>query len=291
MKIAALDIGGTSIKTGIWEDGILKDIKEYDTNAKAGGRAVIEKAITILREYEGFDRIGISTAGQVNSKEGSIRYANENIPGYTGMRVKSILEEAFHVPVAVENDVNAAAIGEAAYGAGKEFEDFLCLTYGTGVGGAIVIDKKIYTGAEFSAGEFGGILIHPEARKEGDYFSGCYERYASTTALVERARSYDSSLTNGRKIFERLDEAPIKEIVDEWVKEIMYGLISLIHTFNPSCIVLGGGVMGQTYVVEKLEQMLYTNIMPSFRKVVLRKAELGNTAGLLGAVSLASEMK
>ena len=71
----------------------------------------------------------------------------------------------------------------------------------------------------------------------------------------------------------------------------MYGLISLIHIFNPSCIVLGGGVMGQTYVVEKLEQMLYTNIMPSFRKVVLRKAELGNTAGLLGAVSLASEMK
>lgn len=291
MKIAALDIGGTSIKTGIWEDGILKDIKEYDTNAKAGGRAVIEKAITILREYEGFDRIGISTAGQVNSKEGSIRYANENIPGYTGMRVKSILEEAFHVPVAVENDVNAAAIGEAAYGAGKEFEDFLCLTYGTGVGGAIVINKKIYTGDEFSAGEFGGILIHPEARKEGDYFSGCYERYASTTALVERARSYDSSLTNGRKIFERLDEAPIKEIVDEWIREIMYGLISLIHIFNPSCIVLGGGVMGQTYVVEKLEQMLYTNIMPSFRKVVLRKAELGNTAGLLGAVSLASEMK
>ena len=291
MKIAALDIGGTSIKTGIWEDGILKDIKEYDTNAKAGGRAVIEKAITILREYEGFDRIGISTAGQVNSKEGSIRYANENIPGYTGMRVKSILEEAFHVPVAVENDVNAAAIGEAAYGAGKEFEDFLCLTYGTGVGGAIVINKKIYTGSEFSAGEFGGILIHPEARKEGDYFSGCYERYASTTALVERARSYDSSLINGRKIFERLDEAPIKAIVDEWVKEIMYGLISLIHIFNPSCVVLGGGVMGQTYVVEKLEQMLYTNIMPSFSKVVLRKAELGNTAGLLGAVSLASEMR
>ena len=291
MKIAALDIGGTSIKAGIWEDGILTDIKEYDTNAKAGGRAVIEKAIAILKEYEEFDRIGISTAGQVNSKEGSIRYANENIPGYTGMRVKSILEENFHVPVAVENDVNAAAIGEAIYGAGKAFDDFLCLTYGTGVGGAIVINKKIYTGAEFSAGEFGGILVHPEARKEGDYFSGCYERYASTTALVERARSYDSSLTNGRKIFERLDEAPIKEIVDEWVKEIMYGLISLIHIFNPSCIVLGGGVMGQTYVVEKLEQMLYTNIMPSFRKVVLRKAELGNTAGLLGAVSLASEMK
>lgn len=291
MKIAALDIGGTSIKAGIWEDGNLKDIREYDTNAKAGGRAVIEKAIAILKEYKDFDRIGISTAGQVDSKQGSIRYANENIPGYTGMQVKSIIEENFRVPVAVENDVNAAAIGEASYGAGKEFEDFLCLTYGTGVGGAIVINKKIYTGAEFSAGEFGGILIHPEGRKEGDYFSGCYERYASTTALVERAKVYDSSLTNGRKIFERLNEQPIKDIVDEWVKEIMYGLISLIHIFNPSCVVLGGGVMGQTYVVEKLEQMLYTNIMPSFKKVVLRKAELGNTAGLLGAVSLASEMR
>ncbi|MEF9959990.1 MAG: ROK family protein [Niameybacter sp.] len=287
MKIVALDIGGTSIKAAEWENGILSNIKEYDTNAKAGGQAVIHKAITILKEYEKFDRIGISTAGQVDSVQGMIRYANENIPGYTGMQVKEVFEETFHVPVTVENDVNAAAIGEAKFGAGKDFDHFLCLTYGTGVGGAIVIDKKVYTGCEFSAGEFGSMIVHPEDRKVGDYFSGCYEGYASTTALVARAKVYDETLVNGRKIFERIEEESIRKIVDEWIKEIMYGLVSLIHIFNPPCIVLGGGVLAQTYVVEKLEEMLYTNIMPSFRKVILKQAELGNTAGLLGAVSLA----
>ncbi|MDA3731139.1 ROK family protein [Niameybacter massiliensis] len=287
MRIVALDIGGTSIKAGVWKNNQLSEIKEYPTNAKAGGEAVVAKAISILKEYDEFDRIGISTAGQVDSVQGMIRYANENIPGYTGMKVKEILEGTFHVPVAVENDVNAAAIGEAAFGAGQGYDHFLCLTYGTGVGGAIVINKKIYTGAEFSAGEFGSMIVHPEDRKEGEYFSGCYEKYASTTALVAKAQAYDPTITNGRKLFERLDEDPIKQIVDEWIKEIMYGLVSLIHIFNPPCIVLGGGVFAQTYVVEKLEKMLYTNIMPSFRNVVLRQAELGNTAGLLGAVKLA----
>ena len=95
----------------------------------------------------------------MNSKEGYIRYANENIPGYTGMRIRDILEEEFHVPVAVENDVNAAAIGEGRFGAGKDMEDFLCITYGTGVGGAVVIGKEIYRGDSFSAGEFLS-LIH-----------------------------------------------------------------------------------------------------------------------------------
>lgn len=290
MKIAALDIGGTSIKAGIWEDGELSGLKEYDTDAKRGGQFVMEKAISIIREFEGFECIGISTAGQVDPVRGMITYANENIPGYTGMKIKEIMEKEFGVPTAVENDVNSAALGEAHYGAGRDYNDFLCATYGTGVGGAIIIDRKIYTGSGFSAGEFGSLVIHADKRIEGDLLSGCYERYASTTALVRNAREYDVELSNGRKIFERIEEPEVKMIVDNWINEISYGLTTLIHIFNPSCVVLGGGVLAQKYVVEKLNKVIYNNIMDSFKNVKLVQAELGNKAGLFGAVHCAKSI-
>lgn len=288
MQIAALDIGGTSIKSGMWDGSQTSCLREQATNARNGGRYVMERAVEILRQYEGFEAIGISTAGQVNSKEGYIRYANENIPGYTGMRVKELLEQEFGVPVAVENDVNAAALGEAKFGAGRPYEDFLCITYGTGVGGAIVMDKKIYTGSAFSAGEFGGIMVHPEDSVYGEPFAGCYEKYASATALVRRAAAYNRELDNGRKIFARLDEPKVREIVNEWIDEIVWGLITVTHIFNPACIVLGGGVMAQPYIIDEVKKKASARIMASFRSVDIRQAELGNQAGLLGAAYLAS---
>lgn len=290
MKIVSLDIGGTSIKAGVWDGTDVKDVKELETNAKNGGSYVMERAIEIIRAFEPFDAIGISTAGQVNSKEGYIRYANENIPDYTGMRIRDILQKEFGVPVAVENDVNAAAIGEGQFGAAAADKDFLCVTYGTGVGGAIVINKKIYTGSVFSAGEFGGILIHPEEAAEGHPFEGCYEKYASATALVAKAKAYDETLVNGRAIFARLEEAEIQRILDEWMDEIVHGLLSLIHIFNPSCIILGGGVMAQPYILEGVRKKAYARMIDSFADVKILQAELGNLAGLLGAAYLAKEL-
>ncbi len=250
----------------------------------------MERAKEILHQYQGFDAIGISTAGQVNPEKGCISYANENIPGYTGMEVRRILEEEFHVPVAVANDVNAAAVGEAQFGAGRGKSDFLCITYGTGVGGAIVLDGAVHTGSSFSAGEFGGILVHPEDREKGSYFSGCYEKYASATALVNRARALDENLDTGRKIFSRIGEPSVQAIVDGWIDEIVYGLITLIHVFNPSCIVLGGGVMAQPYILEQVKKKVMTEVMDSFRNLEICQAELGNQAGLLGAAYLASKL-
>lgn len=289
MRIAALDIGGTSIKSGIWDGSDTVGLREQATNAKNGGRYVMERAVEILKQYENFDAVGISTAGQVNSAEGSIRYANENIPGYTGMKVRDILEAEFGVPVAVENDVNAAALGECRFGAGRDQDDFLCITYGTGVGGAIIIDKKIYTGSACSAGEFGGIMVHPEDSVYGEPFCGCYEKYASTTALVRKAMAYNRELDNGRKIFSRLDDPKVREIINSWIDEIVYGLISVIHIFNPSCIVLGGGVMAQPYILDEVKKKTSVRIMSSFRGVELRQAALGNRAGLMGAAYLAGE--
>ena len=290
MKNLVFDIGGTSIKYGVCVDDQLQEVKETPTNASLGGRHIVETLISLIKEQADYDAIGISTAGQVNSKEGFIIYANQNIPNYTGTQIKKELEELFHVPVTVENDVNAAAMGEAIYGAGKDYKQFLMLTYGTGVGGATVTDKEVYYGSSYSASEFGAIITHSDARLAGnDYFDGCYEKYASTTGLVKMAMEYNPELNNGRKIFENLNDPKVNEILDCWVDEIMLGLATLTHIYNPPCIILGGGIMVQPLIMKKIEEKKSRFIMPSFAHVKLMPASLGNSAGLLGANYLASK--
>lgn len=283
MKILVFDIGGTSIKYGSCLDGKLSEPSELPTNASAGGRHVIDTILSLIRKESQYDAIGISTAGQVNADTGSIIFANSNLPGYTGMQIRKELEQLFSVPVMVENDVNCAAMGEAAYGAGQDYDSFLCLTYGTGVGGAIVENKKIYHGSSFSAGEFGGIVTHGSINAASqDVFDGCYERFASTSALVRSAQALDPSLTNGRIIFSRLQESMVRKLVDQWIDEILLGLITITHIFNPPCIVLGGGIMVQPYITERINLLLKDRIMPSFAHVKILPAQLGNCAGLLG---------
>ena len=284
MKILVFDIGGTSIKYGVCIDNELQEVKETPTNAKLGGRHIVETLISLIKEQSEYDAIGISTAGQVHSEEGYIIYANQNIPNYTGTQIRKELEELFHVPVTVENDVNAAAMGEAIYGAGRDYNQFLMLTYGTGVGGATVTDKQVYYGSSYSASEFGAMITHSDARLAGnDYFDGCYEKYASTTGLVKLATEYKPELDSGRKIFENLDDPKVLEILDKWVDEIMIGLATLTHIYNPPCIILGGGIMVQPLIMKKIEEKKSRFIMPSFAHVKFIPAALGNSAGLLGA--------
>ena len=290
MKVLIFDIGGTSIKHGICTDGVLSDVAESPTQAALGARHVMDTVASLIAKESGYDAIGISTAGQVNSDTGSITYANDNLPGYTGTEIRKEFSERFHVPVMVENDVNIAAIGEGIYGAGAKYDDFLCLTYGTGVGGAIIQNRRIYKGSSFSAGEFGGIIIHGSKKTAGaDVFDGCYERCASTTALVKKAMRLDPSLKNGKAIFEQLERPEVKGLLDDWTDEILLGLSTLIHIFNPSCIVLGGGIMVQPYIMDLLRRKLTYYIMPSFSHVTLEAASLGNQAGLYGIYHLTEQ--
>ena len=112
MRIVAVDIGGTMIKSGLWNGETFVELRETETCASEGGAALMERVKGLIHSYHDFEAIGISTAGEVNTEDGSIFYANSNIPGYTGMPVKQIMEEEFCVPAAVENDVNAAALGD-----------------------------------------------------------------------------------------------------------------------------------------------------------------------------------
>ena len=146
MKILAFDIGGTEIKYAVCDESFnLSEKKSIPTNAYEGGRKIISRVVEIIKTFDGIDRIGISTAGQVDSVNGKIIYATDSIPGYTGTEIKKLIESETGIPTAVENDVNSAAIGEAIFGAAKGHDSFICLTYGTGIGGAIYLNGKIIT--------------------------------------------------------------------------------------------------------------------------------------------------
>ncbi len=293
MRIAVLDIGGTVIKSGIWDGNKLTFFDESRTRASEGGAALMQSVAGILQDLRPFDAIGVATAGQVDAEKGRIVYANPNLPDYTGMNVRRILEEEFGVPVTVENDVNAAAVGEMYFGAAVGESDFLCLTYGTGVGGAIVMNGRIRHGSHWSAGYFGGILTHAGwnlrgcTAEEMQTPEGSYEANASVMALVRRAKEVDASLTDGRKIFDAFASVKVRDVIDAWIDEVVYGLLSLIHIFDPPLVVLGGGILEQPYVIEQVNTRTIDMLEPGFREVRIVEAQLGNTAGLMGAAILA----
>lgn len=289
MGILGIDIGGTSIKAGKTDDeGNMEIFREFESDGRQGADRLMKRLFRIIAEFDDFEKIGISTAGQVNHTDGSILFANNNIPGYTGVELKSIIENQFQRPVKVENDVNAAALGEKFFGAGKLYRDYLCLTYGTGIGGSIIMNSKVYRGNNGSAGEFGHILTHPSGLLCNCGGRGCYEMYASTSALIKRAMEIDNSLDNGRMILASYNEgnSRLKKAIKDWTDEIAYGIVSLIHIFNPPLIILGGGIMEQDLVVKLVSEKVQQMIMDSYKDVKIVKASLGNKAGVLGAVSL-----
>lgn len=289
MRILSIDIGGTTVQMGIFtRNGDISDYKKIPAKSYYGGPDMIMRIIESIKLcYNNFDAIGISTAGQVNHKEGSIMYANENIPKYTGIPLRDIFESTFSVPVKVENDVNAAAIGEHYYGAAIRHNSFLCLTYGTGIGGALFLNGKIYKGRDGFAGEFGHMRLYPNGELCNCGGKGCYEQYASTNALVNEAQKISRKYLNGEMIFKHIEEdQQLFKVFQTWVNHISLGLVNLIHIFNPPLIVLGGGVMEQKYIVKMVKEQTGKLIMDSFSNLEIVGASLGNQAGLLGAGSL-----
>lgn len=293
MKIITFDIGGTFIKYALCDENFkLSRSTKIPTDAKQGGRKLIEKVIEIVKEHKHIDRVAISTAGQVDSTTGVIVYATDTIPGYTGTKIKEMVETATSVPTYVENDVNSAALGEAYFGKAKGYNDFICLTYGTGIGGAIWLNGDLYKGSFCSAGELGHIITHSGGKNCTCGGNGCYECYASARALVEGVNGVSNEILDGVKIFEEknFNNPVIRTKIDEWIDEIVTGLISIVYTFNPSLIVLGGGIMNENYIVDSINERINKKLMQSFRNVKIVNSNLGNTAGMLGVAYKASKI-
>lgn len=291
MKILTFDIGGTAIKYGICNDDFeLIEKHSVPTEAKLGGQHIIEKVIEIIESFSDIDRVAISTAGQVDSQNGIVVYSTDNIPYYTGMMVKSIVENKTGIPCFVENDVNSAAVGEAKFGAAIGCSDFICLTYGTGIGGAIFLDGKLYKGSGNSAGELGHMITHAGGKQCTCGGEGCYECYASAKALLTAIKRNTGEDLNGFQIFEKknFERPEIRSEIDKWIDEIISGLINIIYIFNPPLIVLGGGILNEDYIIELIDRKIYNKLMDNYKNVNIVRAKLSNDAGMLGAAYLAS---
>lgn len=286
MKILTFDIGGTFVKYGVCNEKF-KFIEKHKipTEAKKGGQKLIEKIIEIIESYSDIDRIAISTAGQVNSNDGIVLYSTDNIPYYTGMMVKKIIENRTNIPTYVENDVNAAALGEAHFGAGKGVENFICLSYGTGIGGAIYLNGKLFKGSNSCAGEFGHIITHYGGKQCTCGNEGCYECYASAKALTDAVNKISKKQLDGIQIFqkENFEKPEIRSEIDKWIDEIIIGLINIIYTFNPTKIILGGGIMNEDYIIDLIDRKIFSKLMDSYKDVDIVRSKLGNEAGMLGA--------
>ena len=284
-----MDVGGTAIKSAmIDESDELSEIRVSESAKNAEDR--IAKAAKIALEYQGYDAVGIASTGQINAKDGKLlfRYDKRYEPEHGALPMGEYLNNAIGRPTFILNDCNAAALGEGYFGAGRGRDSFLLLTYGTGVGGAIVDGGKLYEGELGIAAEMGHMVTHSGGERCACGNRGCYERYASTTALVRKAKKIVPEIENARDVFGLLDSnAALRRAVKSWEREIIAGLHTLTYVFNPSTIILGGGVMEQESVIKEVRERFKRDVLPTFSGVDILSAELGNKAGMYGAAAYA----
>lgn len=291
MNILTFDIGATNIKYALCnEKFVLSCRKTIPTEASNGGQYIINKIIEIIDSYDDIDRVAISTMGEVDSVNGIIVCSTDKIPYYTGMMVKKTVENKTGIPTFVENDVNAAAVAEAKFGVARNKKDFICLTFGNRIGGAIYLNNETYKGTDSSAGEFGHMITHAGGRPCICGGEGCFEQYASVYALTQAVEKATGNKLNGFEIFDKdnFNNPEIRHIIDTWIDEIIIGLRNIIYAFNPSLIVLGGGIMNEEYIVELIDRKIYKQLMDNFKKVNIVNSKLGKDAALLGVAYKAS---
>lgn len=297
-----IDIGGTAIKYALAkQNGKLLDKQSMPTEAKIfGGKGIVDKIKSIVKSYRKdflLEGVAISTAGIVDAKKGAIIYAlPEAIPGYSGMQLKSIVEEEFKIPCCVENDVNCAALGEMWLGAGKEKLNILsqttssssfslpslfCITVGTSIGGCAIFQGQLIRGVSSAAGEIANMRIS----------GGLLHELASTTKLVKdvaKAKAVPEDELNGEIIFEwakRGDEAA-KSAIAELIEHLADGIANIAAVFNPEMFILGGGIMVQeAYLRPLINSAVKERVFATvYKDTEITFAKLGNDAGLLGAL-------
>ncbi len=300
-NIACFDIGGTFIKFAVMDDkGEILTKNKFRTPVNDCKNtipsALVEKTKDLMKDYE-ITALAISTAGVVDSALGEIISATDNLPGYVGAKLKTSLEEKLQLKVFVENDVNAAALGEMWKGAAKNCSTFLCLTLGTGVGGAIIIDNKLYKGINNGAGELGHMIFKEGGETCNCGGKGCYERYASTSAFIRmyisEANKSGNNITSisGEEIMEKVErgEEIALRVYEKFIEHVSGGLASLAHIFDPGLIVIGGGISAQGKpFFNKLRESFTRLAMRAYgRGTAIVQAELQNDAGIYGAAYMA----
>ncbi len=269
--ILGIDIGGTKIKYGYFtDDNMLVKSGEINSGAKEGAEKLLQNIFNLLDGFS-FSVLGVSTAGVVN-EDGSILYANENIPNYTGVKLKEILEQKYGAKTAVINDIDAGALGQ--YLQTKE-DDFYFIALGTGVGGAFVKDGKIIKGA----GAFGGQIGYLPSVN-----GGLVDETVSTRGLEKL------SSKSGKEVFSlaKQGDKKAKKDLEIWLD----GLVALIKTvvgfFSPKKVVLGGGISAQgDYLVGLINEKIKDFPVPYKDAFSVEVAKVGNLSAVLGSIYIA----
>ncbi len=305
-----VDLGGTSIKIGLVDEkGKIHDKTAIDSLAHEGPKTVINQIIKGIkqlrkRDDHGILGIGIGSPGTIRTKKGTVEDP-PNFPGWGKIHLGNVIKKEFKTDVFVENDANAAAIGELIYGAGKKFNNFILITLGTGVGGGIIINKKIYRGEVGGAGELGHVTIDANGVpcKCGSF--GCVEAYIGNNYLIERVKA---ELQNNKKsilhelcknnpdqlspkiIHEAAEKGDqfARSIIIDTGKRLGYGLTNAVNILDITNIIIGGGVSGfGELLFNSVEETLKTRVMKPFRnRIVVIPAKLKNEAGIKGASAL-----
>ena len=296
-KYLGVDIGGTFIKLGIVDDaGNVRMRREVPID-RSGSATVMETVMSgidaLLKdcglEADAFEGIGVSSAGCIDTTKGCVAENGGNIPNWSYTSVAGPLSERYGIAATIANDGNCVALAEAWIGAAKGVRDVICVVLGTGVGGGIISGGRLIEGSHGFGGEIGHFPTHADLLMTGEKKWGShYETFASTGALVRRALASGKDWPNGREIFEAAasGDAAALEILDGWTTEVAAGITGLVHIFDPSVVLIGGGVSAQEeLLIRPVRAKVLDTVTPDMASgLVLKAAELGNNAGMVGAV-------
>ncbi|HMJ60693.1 MAG TPA: ROK family protein, partial [Bryobacteraceae bacterium] len=296
VTVIAIDLGGTNTKAAILSrEGVLQFQSLVPTPAE--GRAallghLLEVATLKLNEAHRAGipakALGIATAGWVDPSRGEIVYATENLPGWTGTHLAAEIEEALKLPVAVENDVNALAIAERYFGAGRGVDDFVCMTLGTGVGGGCYSGGRLLRGAHCFANAIGHIAIQSTGELCSCGLRGCLESYTNAAALLRYAKgNYASAEDVIREA--HAGAATARGALREYAEYLAVGIASIVHLLDPELLILAGGIAQENKILlADLDELLPRMIMAvKMRRLRILSSQLGYYGPVYGAGAIA----
>ena len=296
-QVIGIDLGGTAIKLGRFsEDGICHQSLTVPTPQPATPEAVlatITDAILqlqtppFLKGGQGGDQIraiGIGTPGPVDAI-GRIARVAINLKNWHNVPLADWLEAKTGLPTILENDANCAGLGEAWLGAGRHFKNLILLTLGTGVGGAVILDGKLFSGHQGAAGELGLIAINPDGPECNSGNRGSLEQYVSVQAIRRETGLEPIELANLAKS----GDAKALEYWQNYGRYLGIGLASIIYILTPEAIIIGGGISAAAeFFLPTVRAEIERRVLPSSREnLQLLVAQLGNQAGMVGAAKLA----
>ena len=291
-KYIGIDLGGTNIRAAIVkEDGKILCMKKSESHPERGAEPVMETMISLIESLDGYQEcegIGMGIPGPINTAEGKI-IVSTNLPKLIGYPIADHIRDHFGKPTFMDNDVKVAALGEAVLGAGKGYPIVYYVTISTGVGGALVIDRKVISGQNGHAGEIGNICIDRNREKYNILNAGAVENEASGTAITRKGRAvFGDSIRNAGDVFDlaRSGNEKALEIVDNMAYDLAMMFSAIGHIIDPHVFVVGGGVMkGKDVFFDKMEKYYRSMIHAGMQPVVFKEAEL-EEPGIAGAAML-----